>query len=217
MYWTIRHQGSPRALDNLSKEQVIAGLRDGAWDGTDEVRQAGEVDWQPIEAHPQFADAAAEVQEPNPPLVPVDAEEQRIDMNPLIDVCLVLLVFSILATTYQLIDRVLDLPTNQATASRDIPTMTLDAVRERMILVRVRQGAEGPVFHIGDEPIGRGNLEIALKRAVRETRRQEVVIDAREVEWGSVVRVIDAASGAKVRKVHFKLDPEKRIPVEPDM
>jgi len=217
MYWTIRHQGSPRAVEHLSQEQVVAGLRDGAWDGADEVRPAGEADWQPLEAHPQFAEAAAEIEESNSPLVPEDAEEQRIDMNPLIDVCLVLLVFFILATTYQILDRVLDLPTNQATASRDIPTMTLNDVRERMIIVRVRQGAEGPVFHIGDELVTRGTLENALKRAVRKTHRQEVVIDAREVEWGSVVRVVDAATGARIRKVHFKVDPETRTPAEPDL
>jgi hypothetical protein len=30
------------------------------------------------------------------------------------------------------------------------------------------------------------------------------VIDAKDVEWGLVVKIIDAAAGARIKKVHFK-------------
>jgi biopolymer transport protein ExbD len=195
-------------VEHLSPDRIIDGLRDGAWEPTDEVRGPNDAGWQPLEDHPVFANAVAELEEAPPYLLHEDAEEQRIDMNPLIDVCLVLLVFFILATTMQVLERVLDLPTNQQAGLGNVPQLTPDQARERMILVQVRPGAVGTRFMIGDEAVSAAGLEAAVKRAVNQTRRQELLIDARQVDWGSVVQVIDAAAGARVRKVHFKVDAE---------
>ena len=37
MSWKIRHEGSPKAVENLTLDQIIEGLQDGLWEVTDEV------------------------------------------------------------------------------------------------------------------------------------------------------------------------------------
>src|SRR4051794_15373884 len=97
MPWQVRHQGSPRIVRNLTLPQIVDGLRDGLWEATDEVLSPGEERWRAIEAHPQLADIALDL-EPPPPRHPPEATS--LDMNALIDVCLVLLIFFILTTSY---------------------------------------------------------------------------------------------------------------------
>ena len=58
--WFVRQEGSPTAVSVPSESEVLAGLRDGNWLPTDEVRGPDDVEWRPIEAHPTFAEAAAE-------------------------------------------------------------------------------------------------------------------------------------------------------------
>ena len=42
MPWQLRHEGSPRAVKNVTLPQIVAGLRDGLWETTDEVQGPGE-------------------------------------------------------------------------------------------------------------------------------------------------------------------------------
>src|SRR5262245_26430003 len=97
MAWQLRHQGSPRSIGDLSPGQIVEGLRDGQWATTDEVKAPGEPAWTAIESHPQLAEIAEEVDTPPPRK---HDEGTNLDMNALIDVCLVLLIFFILTTTY---------------------------------------------------------------------------------------------------------------------
>src|SRR4051794_6326469 len=109
MTWQLRHTGSPKILKGLSLPQIVEGLRDGLWDVTDEVVGPGETGWQSIENHPQLAEIAAEVEAPPPRR---HEEATSLDMNALIDVCLVLLIFFILTTSYMnIVQKVVPLPT----------------------------------------------------------------------------------------------------------
>src|SRR5260370_2783852 len=63
--------------------------------------------WVAIESHPDCAGAAADIE---PPPAKIHEDETRLDMNPLIDVCLVLLIFFILTTSYAALQKVLDMP-----------------------------------------------------------------------------------------------------------
>src|SRR5215470_14887440 len=111
MNWRIRHEGSPRAVEGLTSSEVAQGLMDGQWEPTDEVMGPQEQQWVAIENHPQFADLAMDLEPPPPPHRP---DETTLDMNPLIDVCLVLLIFFILTTTYAAVQKILDTPSVQA-------------------------------------------------------------------------------------------------------
>jgi biopolymer transport protein ExbD len=102
---------------------------------------------------------------------------------------------------------VLDVPTNTATGGmRDNP-IPLDDARSRMIFVQLRKEAGQAKFVVEDSAVARGDLEAVLKRLAKETHKSELLLDAQGVDWGSVVAVIDAASGAKLKKVHFKVQP----------
>src|SRR5437763_223230 len=91
--WRLRHEGSPRSIDDLTLHDVVEGLEEGRWEPTDEVHGPGDTDWIAIENHPQLEQVAADL-EPPPPR---DLDDQsHVDMTALIDVCLVLLVFFIL-------------------------------------------------------------------------------------------------------------------------
>ena len=95
MSWKVRHEGSPQHRELATAQEVLQGLIDGVWEPTDEVRGPNDAKWQPLETHPQFAEAAADIE----PLPKMHEDESKLDMNALIDVCLVLLIFYILTTS----------------------------------------------------------------------------------------------------------------------
>src|ERR1700694_5274302 len=107
MSWKIRHQGSPRSIEGLGLTHVVEGLQDGLWETTDEVMGPQDKQWVAIESHPQLAEVVADI-EPPPPRV--EDDETRLDMNPLIDVALVLLIFFILTTSYAAVQKILNMP-----------------------------------------------------------------------------------------------------------
>ena len=205
MSWKVRHQGSPQYVE-VTLQQLVHGLQDGQWEGSDEVVGPGEKVWTPIEKHHLLEETFSEIEEieRESHKEPEDLEEQRIDMNPLIDVCLVLLVFFILATTLRVLEKVLNMPQNKGDALGKIREVNEEQVKEFMIQVHAYREGPRQVVKIGETEVPQDDLERALRRFVRETRKNELVIDAKDVEWGLIVRIIDAAAGARIQKVHFK-------------
>src|SRR6516162_178167 len=108
MSWQVRHQGSPKAVQGLTVAQIAQGLRDGVWSLTDEVRGPQDEEWTAIENHQQFAEVVDEVEEPP---ARFHGEEAHVDMNALIDVTMVLLIFFILTTTRSVaVQKIIPLP-----------------------------------------------------------------------------------------------------------
>jgi biopolymer transport protein ExbD len=209
MNWRIRHEGSPRSIDGLTPQQVVEGLQDGLWEPTDEVMGPQDRQWQAIEAHPQFAEIAAEI-EPLPPKVHED--ETRLDMNPLIDVALVLLIFFILTTSYAALQKVLEMP--HASAMGPIPELRVvkdREVKETMIKVEARMVNGKPVIKVEDEVVDVADLLPALGKYVRQTTKTHLLLDAQDVDWGTVVAIQDAARGVDMQKVYF---PVKKPPAK---
>jgi biopolymer transport protein ExbD len=205
MTWKIRHEGSPQAIDGLTATQVIEGLQDGLWEPADQVMGPEDLDWVALENHPQFADLAAEL-EPQPARHHED--ETRLDMNPLIDVCLVLLIFFILTTSYAYLQKVLDLPAASSQKLEGPPVVTKEQVKEFMIKVEARQENGLPVIRVEDEVVDPVDLVGALRRYVRENRKTEVLIDAAGVSWGTIVNIQDASKGAGVQRAHLLIQPD---------
>ncbi len=200
MTWRIRHQGSPRAVEGLTVAEVLEGLQDGLWEPTDEVMGPVDREWVPLENHPQFADIAADL-EPHPPRHYDD--ETHLDFNPLIDVCLVLLIFFILTTSYAALQKVLPMPGVSTKAVEGLPVVSPERVKEFMIKVEARQENGKPVLRVEDEVVDPENLVPALRRWVKKERKNELLIDAAGVNWGDIVGIQDAAKGADVQKVHL--------------
>jgi biopolymer transport protein ExbD len=213
MTWQVRHEGSPRVVPGLTLEDIVHGLRDGSWEPTDEVMGPGDKSWTAIENHPQLAEYAMEV-EPSPATHHVEATS--IDMNALIDVCLVLLIFFILTTAYATaVQKVVPMPAIKSEADDGkVRVVRPDEVKKRMIHLQAQGDAAGKlVFRLENAPIsvlsedGRtldgDKLRKALEPHVRgQDGKHEVILDAQGISWGMVIAIQDAARSAGVRTVH---------------
>jgi biopolymer transport protein ExbD len=207
MKYSVRHQGSPRSVDGLTPAEVVEGLQEGQWDPTDEVKGPADPDWVAIENHPQFEEIAADLE---PPPATQDVDETRLDMNPVIDVALVLLVFFMLTASYAAIQRVLIMPSGARKAS-DRLVYSPQKVQELLIKVSARPGEDGQtVYHVESEEVDEKYLRPAIAKYVKEKGKTELVIDAKGVEWAAVVAIQDAAQGAGVqRALYLKESPEQ--------
>jgi biopolymer transport protein ExbD len=212
MSWSVRHQGSPRVVRNLTLPQIVDGLRDGLWEPTDEVLGPGEERWRSIESHPQLSEVALELE---PPPAARHAEATSLDMNALIDVCLVLLIFFILTTSYaNLVQKVVPIP---VVGERKVRFVNPQDIKTRMIRVQVGLDKSGkPTLRVenqhvdvltGDgKAIDQDRLRAVLQPYVRgEDRKTEVLMDARDVSWETVIQIQDAARAAGVQKIHYAM------------
>jgi biopolymer transport protein ExbD len=201
MSWSIRHQGSPRLIEGLQQAQVVEGLADGLWEPTDDVRGPGDDGWVALEAHPQFAQAAIDLA--SAPET-AHADETRLDMNPLIDVALVLLVFFILTTSYAALQKVLDMPAMSRGEGPSDPLPRIDPhVARMMIRVAVSRSGDETVYQVDGKQVAVEDLKAAIQQYVRPGRT-DVLIDATpDVPWGAVVTVQDRARAAGAQRAHM--------------
>ena len=206
MSWKIRHEGSPKSVEVKTLQHVVDGLQDGRWEMTDEVMGPLDKAWVPIENHPQLADIAMDMELPPRP---EEEDESRIDMNALIDVCLVLLVFFILTTSYAVLQKRLELP-NVTGGEAGIPVVTKEQVAEQMIHVTVKMEDGKPVFRVEKKVVPEERLLAELTGFVKQTRRSKLLLEHDyDVPHGTIVAVQDAAKGAKMERVLW-LVPETK-------
>ncbi len=210
MPWQVRHEGSPRAVGDLTLQQIVDGLRDGLWETTDEVRGPGDQQWQAIESHPQLAEIALDLEAARPPR---HQEATSLDMNALIDVCLVLLIFFILTTSYaNLIQKVVPVPTVRAdgkarkATARDVKEwIRVEAVADKNGKPAVRIMLQPvDVVAADGKTIDQAKVKTALQPYLRgPERKTEMLFDARGVSWETVIQIQDAARSAGVQKIHY--------------
>lgn len=199
--WSVRHEGSPKIVQYASAQQVLEGLRDGDVEATDEVRGPSDPAFTTMEEHPLFAEAVADM-EPPPPEHP---DETRLDMNPLIDVALVLLVFFILTATYTTLRRAIDLPPEpEDQKEKGQQVIKIEEIKDRAFKVVVRMEDGKPVIKINDAAVLFDEIDRAMLEVVRTTGRKELYADiAADVPWGIEARVYDAAKGAEIHQIYW--------------
>jgi biopolymer transport protein ExbD len=195
--WFVRKEGSPEVLSLPNAAEVIIGLRDGNFLPTDEVKSATEPTWQSIETHPTFAEAAEEIDPP-----PVESEDDtHLDMNPLIDVCLVLLIFFILTITYATLERALDVPPDSA-EDKGTPKVEFKDIKDRVFKVIVRMDGDRPVIKIEGKEVSKEQLFNEIKDIIDKTGRKEMLLDMdKDIHWGIETAILDAAKGNKVHNI----------------
>ncbi|HXG13208.1 MAG TPA: biopolymer transporter ExbD [Gemmataceae bacterium] len=201
MSWRIRHEGSPVAIDGLTQEQVLEGLRDGRWEPTDEVMGPDDPAWVAIENHPALAEVAAEL-EPPPPRVYDD--ETRLDMTPLIDVTLVLLIFFILTTSYAALQKLMEsarLTTDEKTGAI---VYTPEQVKQSMIHVKVTMKGDQPIYSVEGREVDEDGLLPALRGFTREKTTLLIESDP-DVPRKAVVTLQDEAKAVGIDKINFLL------------
>ncbi|WP_439631135.1 ExbD/TolR family protein [Gemmata sp.] len=196
--WHVRQQGSPAAVSVPDAGAVAEGLRDGNWLPTDEVRGPGDAAWQPIESHPTFAAVAEEVAPPSR----ATASDDHLDMNPLIDVCLVLLIFFILTITYASLERAIDVPPVEQDKKGPAPQVQLKDIRDRVFIVRATMDGEKPVVKIEKKDVPVDQIFNEMKQVIASTGRKEMVLDVdKDVPWGVLTAILDAAKGNGVFQI----------------
>lgn len=204
MSWKVRHAGSPKPVEGLSLGQIVEGLQDEKYDPADEIMGPGDRQWVTIDTHPKLAELVYEMDEARDKVVEgEDPEEQRIDMNPLIDVCLVLLVFFILATALSVMEKVLDIPQSKQEQAGKVRVVKQEDIISSTIMIQALKEGGRTVVKIENKPVPIENLQNNLDAMVKDTRKLELIIEAQGVEWETIVAIIDAAGAVGIKKVQF--------------
>ncbi len=201
MSWKVRHEGSPRSVEGLTAQQVVEGLRDNLWEPTDEVMGPNDGGWQAIENHPQFAEVALDL-EPPPPRYQED--ESRLDMNPLIDVALVLLIFFILVTSYAALQKYLEGPgSKKIDPKTSAPVISKAELEKTTVKVTAGRKPDGsPLIKVEDTPVSLEDLEVRLADLRKSTKKGEIWLNiSDDATYGTEIAVRNAAKGAGYQKV----------------
>jgi biopolymer transport protein ExbD len=202
MSWAVRFEGSETVVEIPTAQRVLDGVREGEWEPTDDVRGPVDNAWTPIEEHAQFADAIAEMEPPPPP----HDDETRLDMNPLIDVALVLLIFFILTTTYSVLRRTIDIPAEpDPKEDKGKTKLKLSDVLERSFKVEAWMVEDRPRVKVGETIVEIEDVEKELTKAMKATGHREMLLEFEgRVPWGVLAKVIDAAKAAEIQQITFK-------------
>lgn len=196
--WQVRHEGSPQTIDGMTLQEVVEGLQEARWEPTDEVRGPDDADWVAIENHPLLEEIAADI-EPAPPRG-FDGES-HVDMNALIDVCLVLLVFFIITTSYAALTKRLDNP-DVSDSKIGPPVVKKEEANLYMVHVILKFSGEKTTYLVEGQPVEPHLLTSTFRRQVGTTGKTILLLEHDgEVPHGAVVRVQDAAKGAGMTKV----------------
>lgn len=195
--WSVRHAGSPDSVNGLTAEDVLDGVKEEVWDPSDEVMGPNDPDWVPLEQHPVFARAMADY-DPPPPKHPED--ETKLDMNPLIDVALVLLIFFMLTTTYEELRKEFNPPGRES--SNQGNTATDPELKRTTIRVTATMEGDKPVYRIEGEIVEEKNLEARFVELRESTGHDKLAMEVdKQVPWRAVVAIQDAAAGAKFQEI----------------
>jgi biopolymer transport protein ExbD len=130
-------------------------------------------------------------------------------MNALIDVCLVLLIFFILTTSYAVLQKHLEAPGVNA-EKVGLPVVTKEKVQQQMVHVVVKMESGKPVIRVENQVVDPIALQSELRRFLKATSKTQLLLEHdRDVPHGAVVAVLDAAKGAGMEKVSLVV-PEKQ-------
>jgi biopolymer transport protein ExbD len=193
--WYVRHQGSPTALPVSGPAEVVEGLRDDRWLPTDEVRGPNDKGWVALESHPLFEEVAFDLE---PEIEKPD--DTHLDMNPLIDVCLVLLIFFILTITYDTLRRSIEVPPEQAD-EKGAATVQKEELNQMIKVVAYMDG-DKPVILLEGTSVPPENVAKEMKAMIEKTGRKVMYMDVNgDVPWGLLTTIIDAAKGSGVHEI----------------
>jgi biopolymer transport protein ExbD len=194
--WNVRHQGSPEAVEGVTAEEIVDGVKEGIWEPDDEVMGPDDPDWTSLEVHPIFAQAMAEYEPPPPKHHP---DETKLDMNPLIDVALVLLIFFILTTTYQELRKEFNPPPAQRDQTGPKTDKDVESIAVR---VAARMENDKVVYQVESEAVAEGDLEAKFKEYRESLGHDKLAMEIDpQVPWKAVVAIQDAAAGAKFGEI----------------
>ena len=127
------------------------------------------------------------------------SEEVFINLIPLVDVVLLLLIFFMLSTAFVTIRQGIKV---------DLPTTTTPQEKiEENIVVSITKDNQ---LYIGKEEVKEEDLVTLLKEEMKRRKEALILVNAdKDVRHGQVVRVMDLARQAGARKLGIVTSPEK--------
>ncbi|KQV91553.1 biopolymer transporter ExbD [Rhizobacter sp. Root1221] len=119
-----------------------------------------------------------------------------INMTPLIDVMLVLLVIFMITAPLMTASLKLDLPKAEGTSQADVP-----------VFLAVAIDARGQLF-VGDRPIPASDFKAHVEQAARTNPQTEVQLRAdKTVPYGRVAELIGTVQAAGLNRIGFVAEP----------
>jgi biopolymer transport protein ExbD len=195
--WNVRHAGSPESVDGLSSEDVIDGIKEEIWDPSDEIMGPNDPDWQTIEEHPVFAKAMEDYEPPPPKHHP---DETKLDMNPLIDVALVLLIFFMLTTTYEELRKEFNPPAGERQDKQG--AISNSELKSLAVRVFARMDNNEVYYLVEEERVAERDLEAKFTEYRTNKGVDKLAMEVEpQVPWKAVVAIQDAAAGAKFQEI----------------
>ena len=198
--WKVRHEGSPVSSSDLTFNQVLQGLMDGRFAPTDEVKGPTDPNWITLEEHPAFAEAAADIE---PPPIKHEEDESKLDMNALIDVSLVLLVFFILTTSYLNLQKIIEAAEVESKKGGvKIKVVSDKEVEATMILTEVTYTNDKSIIKIQDKEVPLDGVETELRRLAGAAKKRTLALkhDAKVPHY-VIVAIQDYAKSAGMERV----------------
>ena len=193
--WRLRPAGDEGDGRLVSAARLRQAVEEDEVGDLDEVVGPGESAWIPIGEHPLVGEFLPRPRNPAPREV-VEAES---DMTPMIDVTFQLVIFFMIAATYT-IQKTLDLP-KQSPNPDAAGAVTMEQLEQENIIVRIAM--DGSIV-IDDQPTTIDDLVSTLRKATRNRRSAELVLDVHDqAAHDVVVKVIDAAGAVNIEKVLF--------------
>lgn len=199
MPWRLRHEGTRQSLQHpVTAGQIVQGLREGTYSPADEVRGPGENNWERLDQHPTFAEIVEHIEEEEE-VAAHEPEDNHIDMNPLIDVCLVLLVFFILATTLSVMQQMIPLPPNQEKKEKQPPPINPEDLK-KYILLTIEKKDGVTTMEVNGVAATKDTLVRELERLVSDGKT-DLILDMKPgVEVNYYVFAYDCSQTARVKK-----------------
>ena len=191
--WGLRNHDSDSKSILLESIEIQDLIVSGLISINDEIRKEGETTWKTFLDYPEFDDTFSVKSS-----IKHD-EDENIDMNALIDVCLVLLVFFILLTSYAKL--VQHLEAAKTNPDSKIPSITTTQADQKTKVV-IKTEAGKTLFYINEQVVESENLTTALKASARKLKSKDLILFySDDVPYQAVISIQDAARAADFQQI----------------
>ncbi|MCY2969387.1 MAG: biopolymer transporter ExbD [Planctomycetota bacterium] len=191
--WDLRNHDSDSKSILLESIEIQDLIVSGLISIDDEIRKEGETTWKTFLDYPEFDDTFSVKSS-----IKHD-EDENIDMNALIDVCLVLLVFFILLTSYAKL--VQHLEAAKTNPDSKIPSITTTQADQKTKVV-IKTEAGKTLFYINEQVVESENLTTALKASARKLKSKDLILFySDDVPYQAVISIQDAARAADFQQI----------------
>lgn len=191
--WDLKNHGTDSKSTLLEFIEIQDLIVSGLISIHDEIRKEGEIVWKTLQDYPEFDETFSSKSTIK------HEDDENIDMNALIDVCLVLLVFFILLTSYAKL--VQHLEAAKTNPDSKIPSISTSQADQKTKVVIKKEG-EKTIFYINEQPVENENLTSALKASARKLKSKDLILYySDDVPYQAVISIQDAARAADFQQI----------------